>query len=67
MIDAKRRIAIIKFYVQVSLAEKCLAKKITISKYGFIFWQNSFILPQKSEQENVRFIINEDTGLNIIP
>jgi hypothetical protein len=54
----------------VSLAEKCLAKKITISflNIWFFFWQNSFILPHKGEmKENVRFIINEDTGLNIIP
>jgi hypothetical protein len=27
----------------------------------------SFYRTKKSEQENVRFIINEDTGLNIIP
>jgi hypothetical protein len=34
----------------------------------FIFWQNSFtLLQRKGEQENVRFIINEDTVLNIIP
>jgi hypothetical protein len=38
-----------------------------ISKYGFIFWQNSFFRTRRNEQENVRFIINEDTGLNIIP
>jgi hypothetical protein len=26
-----------------------------------------FTAQRRSEQENVRFIINEDTGLNIIP
>jgi hypothetical protein len=34
-----------------------------ISKYGFSFGKIlSFYRTKKSEQENVRFIINEDTG-----
>jgi hypothetical protein len=53
----------------VSLAEKCLAKKITISKYMVLSLAKffHFTAQRRSEQENVRFIINEDTGLNIIP
>jgi hypothetical protein len=49
---------------------KMLMKKITISFLNiwfFIFWQNSFILPQRRNEQENAFIINEDTGLNIIP
>jgi hypothetical protein len=46
------------------IAEKCLVKKKFISKYMvFLFFP---FYQRRSEQENVRFIINEDTGLNII-
>jgi hypothetical protein len=52
----------------VSLAEKCLAKKITISFHIYLLAKFfHFTAQRRSEQENVRFIINEDTGLNIIP
>jgi hypothetical protein len=40
-----------------------------ISKYMVLSFGKilSFYRTKKNEQENVRFIINEDTGLNIIP
>jgi hypothetical protein len=46
-----------------SLAEKCL-KKITISFLNICFYLAKFFhftAQRRSEQENVRFIINEDT------
>jgi vacuolar-type H+-ATPase subunit C/Vma6 len=40
-----------------------------ISKYMVLSFGKilSFYRTKENEQENVRFIINEDTGLNIIP
>jgi hypothetical protein len=50
---------------------KMLSEEKTISflKYGFLSLAKffHFTAQRRNEQENVRFIINEDTGLNIIP